>query len=187
MPPFSTTTAVPSIAGRTTRVQPYRLVVRVPDCRSGGCGFEPRRPRFKGPLTTVVSGSFLFFVTFQPSGVAGTIARRGDWRTRCKGLDDASRLARSSCRAVIGGTRSAASILCRVHSLPRPFSAASILYRVRPLSRPPAGSPSRPFRRFPATTERGPPKHQTADLIPFFQQALAGTFSRSPDSRFLGD
>jgi hypothetical protein len=22
-------------------------LVRVPDCRSGGCGFEPRRPRFK--------------------------------------------------------------------------------------------------------------------------------------------
>ncbi len=29
------------------------------DCRSGGCGFDSRRPRTQGPLTVVVSGSFL--------------------------------------------------------------------------------------------------------------------------------
>src|SRR5262249_61877574 len=27
-------------------------LVRVPDCRSGGCGFEPRRPRFGKPAVT---------------------------------------------------------------------------------------------------------------------------------------
>ena len=39
-------------------------LVRVPDCRSGGCGFEPRRPRllpFVGNMETpFYEGVFLF-------------------------------------------------------------------------------------------------------------------------------
>jgi hypothetical protein len=34
-------------------------LVRVPDCRSGGCGFDSRRPRLDGPLAMVVNGPFL--------------------------------------------------------------------------------------------------------------------------------
>jgi hypothetical protein len=36
-------------------------LVRVPDCRSGGCGFEPRRRRLNGPLVELpASGPFPF-------------------------------------------------------------------------------------------------------------------------------
>jgi hypothetical protein len=45
---------------RKRRFGDVAQLVRVPDCRSGGCGFDSRRPRLKGPLTRVVSGSFVF-------------------------------------------------------------------------------------------------------------------------------
>ncbi len=33
-------------------------LVRVPDCRSGGCGFEPRRPRFQGLASNFAGKAF---------------------------------------------------------------------------------------------------------------------------------
>ena len=43
--------------GRYTYSSPNGVVaqlVRAPDCRSGGCGFEPRRPRLAKPLVSPV-------------------------------------------------------------------------------------------------------------------------------------
>src|SRR5688500_14697513 len=37
-------------------------LVRVPDCRSGGCGFEPRRPRLQQPVWRSSAGGLLAFL-----------------------------------------------------------------------------------------------------------------------------
>ena len=46
-------------------------MVRVPDCRSGGCGFEPRRPRSES-LLSVVDGR-LFSLTGQALTTMGLV------------------------------------------------------------------------------------------------------------------
>ncbi len=58
-------------------------LVRVPDCRSGGCGFESRPPRFRTPLHAGFSLRMAATLTKDCAARVSCAPSR-----RCGGLDD---------------------------------------------------------------------------------------------------
>src|SRR3954470_235172 len=48
-------------------------LVRVPDCRSGGCGFESRRARLRTPFLGSEAGFFVFWLAWR--SVSGALVK----------------------------------------------------------------------------------------------------------------
>ena len=75
-------------------------LVRVPDCRSGGCGFESRRPRQSWPFSFFLIFLLSPILTLHLEFVSRIPCRSGYFRLACRFIDkDAGK--RKSCRPLL--------------------------------------------------------------------------------------